>query len=204
MSNIQHVQAIVTREPEVLKAEYQPVILGRHFEITPSGLNVTGDPPIEAFGQLWEALRTLETALQFAIGDAINQMEERFGERAAQIIDATGLSLSSVKVYSWVSKQVPAENRFIDRGLSYSHHQIVAGLSPSEQRVWLRQALGSGEPWSVNRLRSAIREGTDIAPSGWYALIAFDTEEEQLDGIRKLELSGYRCKAVERRAKKSE
>lgn len=202
---VKHVQAVATRPPEVLKSEFAPVTLAKHFKITPSGLTVDGNPTFDTCAVMWEALRTLEHSLQFAIGDYINYLEQRWGEKSAQIIDATGLTLSSIKVYSWVARQVPADNRYMDRGLTYTHHQVVAGMNSHEQKTWLRQACGNGgEPWPVSRLRAAINNGSDIAPSGWYVVVACDSEAQQQELVKKLEREGLNCRTAEKRKKKRE
>lgn len=204
MAKVSHLQAVATRKKDDVTTGFRPVSLGEHFHITPSGLEVRGSPPFEACEALWAALRTLECSLQFAVGDAVNDFEGRWGERASQIIDASGLSLSSVKVYAWVAKQVPSQNRMIDRGLSFAHHLACAALPHAEQRSWLTQALGNGGgQWSVSRLKAAIREGSDLEPSAWFVIVTCDSEAKQQKVLAKLESDGLTCKAVERRKKKA-
>lgn len=171
----------------------RPVMLGKHFKITPEGLSVEGEPDVELCRSLWDALRTLETSLQFAIGDAILYFEGRFGEMAADIIDATGLSLSSVKVYSWTSSQVPPKNRMMNRGLSYSHHQAVARLKPDDQRQWLEKAVNGGEIWPVLRLKAEMKANGNLVEIGWYLRVTCRSAAHQKELQKQLELDGFEC-----------
>lgn len=200
MSSVTHTRAVVSAAEVV--TEYQPVMLGKHFKITPSGLDIVGDPSFEACDALWNGLKTLERSLQFAIGDAIRYIEGRWGEeKAAQIIDATGWSLSTVNVYRWVAKNVPSENRMLDRGLSYAHHQACAGLPAPDQKVWLTRALGDGdgEHWPVAKLKQALRSKVEVEETEWYLVVACGTEEKRENLRRELEGKGYRCKVSEKR-----
>jgi hypothetical protein len=174
------------------------VPIGQWFKITPRGLRVVGDPPFDAFADLGEMLRTFERTMAFVVGDWINQLEDRFGEKSAQLVDATGWSLNTIRAYAWTARKVPPENRFIDAGLTYAHHQAVAALAQPEQRHWLTLALGNGddiEPWSVTRLRAAISKGSDLQ-SRWWILVECKDEAEQGNVLKALELQGRTCKAL--------
>lgn len=200
MKPVQHLQSVASVPQQLLTAEFQPVNLGS-FRITPAGLTIDGEPDFESCEQLWSALRTLERSLQFAIGDAVNYFERRWGEKASQIVDATGLTLNSVKVYAWAAEKVPPQNRMLDRGLSFSHHLAVAALNSKEQKSWLKQALGrSGEePWPVSRLKAAVQDGSDLAPEAWFVLVKCRSEEDQTAVQKKLELEGREVKAIAKR-----
>jgi hypothetical protein len=174
------------------------VPIGTWFKITPTGLGIKGKPPIEAFAELGEALRTFERTLQFAIGDWINALEDRYGEEASQLIDASGWSLNTIRVYSWTAKNVPPANRFIDEGLTYAHHQAVASLAHPEQKHWLKLALGDGdEPWPVSKLRAAISRGADLTKKYWVVIVCKD-EDDQAALVKELERQGRTCKSMER------
>lgn len=154
---------------------------------------------MRAFEEFGELLRTFERTLAFVIGDWINELEDRFGEESSQLIDATGWSESTVRVYSWTAKKVRAELRMIDAGLSYKHHQIVAALPPSQQKHWLTQALGNGEgPWPVSRLEKAIKSGEDLLPTKWFVVVECKDASDQAALLKQLELNGRSCKTLER------
>jgi hypothetical protein len=49
----------------------------------------------------------MDTAFQFAPGDALNYGETRYGERYSQAMEVTGHSYQSLANYAWVAKAVP-------------------------------------------------------------------------------------------------
>jgi hypothetical protein len=172
------------------------VPIGQWFKVTPAGLVIKGKPPMESFAEFGEILRTFERTLAFVIGDWINALEDRFGEEASQLLDASGWTLSTIKTYAWTAKKVAPENRFIDEGLSYAHHQAVGALEPNEQKHWLKKALNDGEPWSVSKLRAAI--STHNNKQRWLVTVECKDEADQEDLVRQLERQGRACKAIER------
>ncbi len=104
---------------------------------------------------LW--LGRAHEAVRFAIGDAIIQGEQRFGEKAYQAIELIRLSERGRLEYVRVSEKVPHSLRRPD--LSWSHHRAVAALPPPEQKRWLREA--SEKRLSHHELREALREGAE-------------------------------------------
>lgn len=138
------------------------------------------------------------------VGDWLIYGEKRYGELAAQAIDIKGWSEETVRVYSWVAKSVPMENRRED--LTFKHHQLVAHLPPAQQRKWLKQAATSEDAgaWPASRLAAAIKEGGDEAPTAWFILVEAGSQAKR-DALQKeLELAGHQCKAVERRGGRRE
>ncbi len=198
---VHHLKALVD-EPEAPQPPpeaLRPVTLGK-FEFSPSGMKVIGKPDIEEWAAALHIVSVLERGLAFCVGDMLEYGEAKFGELAAQYIDARHWSAETIRNYRWVAKSVPLQNRMIDRGLSVAHHQIVAGLPVPEQRKWLRKALTEdAEPWTVARLRSALREGGDVVPTAWYAVVQCDSEDTRDGLMKRLESEGFRCKATERR-----
>jgi hypothetical protein len=87
-------------------------------------------------------LQQLSTAFQFAIGDALNYGQKRYGEKYAQAMDATGCAYQSLANWSWVASHVPIDNRVA--GLSWTHHRLVAHLGTSEQKNILESAKSRG------------------------------------------------------------
>lgn len=191
---VQHVKAAATVAEIPRDSDFVPVTLGQFFRITASGLQVSGDPDFETCEQLWKALKTMEKGIQFAIGDAINYFEGRFGEKAAQIVDATGYAFESARNYSWVAKRVPEENRMLDRGLSFTHHQKVAALPPKQQQKWLRRAAEDDKPWPVSRLAKEMRAADPLVEVGWYVLVTCASGEKRDQLQKRLELEGFACR----------
>lgn len=198
---IQHLQSVasVPKPEPVSLAPLMTVPIGEHFRITPTGLEVHGEPSFELCENFGELLRTMENSIQFARGDFQNYMEARFGEQAAQALDASsGWASSTCRAYRWVSERVAPEDRRIDQGLSFKHHMVVAALPPAQQRKWLDKAIGNGEsePWTVSRLTAALKVGADLPQTKWYVLVECRSEAKQQALLKKLELDGHQCKAV--------
>ena len=168
--------------------------LGNHFRIGPAGLSVIGDPPIEAAEQLGRALGILDEATPLALGDFVNFAEAAYGEKASQILDAAdGWAKATRKVYAWVCKNVPRENRLIPP-LTFGHLQVVAELSPDAQRVWLDHAVLGDEhgPLSIAKLKQqmAAAEG-DKTHLRFLLIVDCDTEIRQTQLAARLEGDGY-------------
>ena len=196
---------VVTQAVDIVPQDpFHPVILGPHFQITPSGLLVTGTPSFEVCQELWEALRTLEKSIAFAIGDAMLLFRKQFGEEASQIIDAAGISESTAEVYRWTAENVAPERRRMDV-LSYKHHQLVGKMPPREQTKWLSQAAagnGTGKAWSASRLQAAIKAGSDVEARAWFLIVRCESETKRNKLQARLETEGYACKATEKRGEK--
>lgn len=85
-------------------------------------------------------------------------------------IAATGLDLSTLQNYAYVSRSVPVSLR--NERLSWEHHRIIAKLPEPEQRQWIDACVteeDSGRRMSTRRLRKSLNLGrvaneTDLAP----------------------------------------
>lgn len=188
----------------VMPPNAEDVPLGHGFRASVNGLTVEGKPTFDDCVPVGNVLRVLERGAQFSLGDYVNYLEERFGEQAAQIIDeSSGWALTTIQLYGWLARRVPAEVRRMDR-LGVRHHLLVAALTIAQQRKWLAAAADdlAEKPWTVARLTQALREGEDLLPTAWFVIAACQTAIQQEDLIRKLELEGFACKAtVGRRSK---
>lgn len=211
-----HLQAMLD-EPESPQDDTRalaPVIHGK-FQLTSTGLTVTngpqvidqetgevlddGKPTYQEWEEVGHILAVMERGIAFIVGDWIRFGEAQYGHQAAQVIDARSWSAETVRNYVWISKNVPAENRMLDRGLSVRHHQLVAGLPPAEQRRWLRRALNDGgEHWSTNQLRAALKEGDPVEATAWYVIVKCKSEAARDDITGRLRAEGYECKTNER------
>jgi hypothetical protein len=170
----------------------------QHFTVTATGLTVKGQPSLQRCEGFLRRARVVQQGLQFAIGDAIRYMEDTFGEEAAQVIDPDlGWSRESIRNFVWVAEHVLPENRRSD--LTWSHHQVVASLSPAKQREWLARAVGDGEggAWSRGWLKAAISADANVEPSYW-VLVRATSAEDQAMLVEQLEGDGRECKAIRR------
>jgi hypothetical protein len=110
-----------------------------NVSLTSVGLTFTGPLAYDAWLNLVQTLSTLDTAVQFAIGDALVYGEATYGEKYSQAMDLTGMAYQTLANCVWVSKHVPVHNRI--QGLSWTHHRAVAGLPPDEQVDALQWAI---------------------------------------------------------------
>lgn len=197
---VHHVKAL-TDEPEPITQDIVPIVHGA-FTLYPTGLVVRGEPSYDEWAEVGHVLNVMEQGIAFLVGDWIRYGEERFKEMAYQAIDARQWRPETVRNYVWVAKNVPQENRIINRGLKFAHHQAVAALPPAEQKSWLRKALNGDEEeetWSVQRLKQAIKSGADVDPTGWYVLVTLDSEYDQKYMLKELTEKGLRAKAITKR-----
>ena|SRR3990167_393806 len=189
-------------EPSALVVVGSDIAIDQDWTVGPCGLIVHGQPSFESAESLSFKFSVLHEGLAWAIGDFLNYAEDRFGERASQIVDAEHFEESSLKVYRWVAAKVSFENR---RGLpmTFGHHQVVAGLVPKQQQYWLDQATsGIDGPWTVAKLKAAIRDGSDLAATSWIVQAICDTAEKRKSAVAKLESIGLTVKVIDRHEKK--
>lgn len=186
---------------DVLPSVEVPAIEVGAFKLGENGLIVSADAsvdPGEAFAD-WEALghilARIERASQFWVADWVNYGEGMFGEKASQVIDATGWKLGTIQQYARVAAKIPPERRI--PAMSFSHHREVADLQdPSKQRWWLERARV--QDWSAHRLRLELNESKAAdAPEGGKQTLWLLVEFSDLaarDAVRsRLEGENLRC-----------
>jgi hypothetical protein len=92
-------------------------------------------------------------SVQWLLGDWITYGNERFGERYARASRITGYDPQTLMNMVYVASRFPISRR--RENLSWSHHEALAALDPSEQDGWLDQA--DEHRWSVSDLRGMLR-----------------------------------------------
>lgn len=135
------------------------------FSLTRTGLQPAATrkkPTQDQWQQLGDYLAWQEQASPWLIADWMAYGEAAFGEKASQVIDATGFELDTLKQYEWVGKSVPPSRR--DPTLSFAHHRAVAALKPIEQRSWLSKA--KKESLSVKELQRRLTDEKIIVEGG--------------------------------------
>lgn len=198
--------AIGSTALSVLTAEAAeaPVQIAKGFKATVNGLVLVGQPTFDEASVAGNVLRVIEKSAQFAIGDFVNYVEDKFGDAASQIIDAeSGWSLKTIQVYAWLAKNITANRRRMDR-LTIRHHMLVAALTADRQKYWLTKAAADNEeePWTVKRLRDAMMDGEDQLPSAFWVIVSATSETDQRQLMETLEAQGRTVKATVRRGKK--
>jgi hypothetical protein len=178
----------------------ETVIVGEGFSASVNGLIVQDQPSFEAWEAVGKRLRILERASQFALGDYLNEVEDRFAEEASQIVDATEWSEKTCSSYRWLAKSIAIDRRRMDR-LGVAHHLEVAALSPAQQVKWLTKAADDENalPWTVARMRQEMKAGGDMKPTAWWVLVRCESEKDQRKFMDQMEKSGRVVKATVRR-----
>lgn len=92
-------------------------------------------------------------SVQWLLGDWIAYGNERFGERYARASRITGYDPQTLMNMVYVASRFATSRR--RENLSWSHHEALAALEPSEQDGWLDQAVR--HRWSVSDLRGMLR-----------------------------------------------
>ena len=125
------------------------------FRATTTGLVILEDDvPYELWEAYGGAIRRVEGAVQWIIGDWLNYGERKYGEMYAQAMDETDYEKDTLKKAKWVAGKVERCRRRHELG--FSAHAEVAKLEPEEQDYWLAEAVEQG--YTVRGLREAIRE----------------------------------------------
>lgn len=127
--------------------------------ISDVGITFTEDIPFNDWSRLMETLSRMETAFQFAIGDALIYGQAAYGEKYSQAMEATGHSYQALANYCWVSKSVPIGVR--QPGLSWTHHRVVAKLPVDQQESMLITATHNN--LTIDELAEIIR-GRPVEP----------------------------------------
>jgi hypothetical protein len=142
---------------------------------TPTGLVFREDTPLEVVGALIERLTRQSKRIEWALGDALQFAERRYGDTYAQWVEETGLSENTLATYRWVADRIEPLRRRKDVG--WSHHREVAGIDdPTIQDRLLDEAADKGMTrWEVRQRVKAEQEqrrGHAVAADG----AALDTE----------------------------
>lgn len=142
--------ARVENDPQIVE---WIVTLEREGILGPLGLRLTdANLSYERYEALGRWLGAVRDMTAWAIGDWLLFGEGLYGERAAQAVEVTGRSKSTLTNYARVAGRVAPPRRRVE--LSWSHHEAVAALPPDEQIKWLSKAVD--EQLSVEEFRGEV------------------------------------------------
>ena len=149
-----------------------PIILpNKKVTITRIGLRIDADLTFEEWRDMAATLGDAARSIGFIVGDWLVYGQNLFGtdgfpdrkvDEASYTlaVAATGLDLSTLQNYAYVSRNVPYSLR--DERLSWEHHKIVAKLDDAEQQRWLAACVAEnehGRHMSARRLRKSLALG---------------------------------------------
>lgn len=141
----------------------QRLKLSAFIELSETGMGIDKKIPFDAWGKIGGQIGTMARASRWWVGDWWLFGEGSFGEKASQLMDATGLDYKSVVNSARTSARVAPAVR---RGwpLTWSHHEEVARFDDAKiQTRWLKKA--EAERWTSKQLRAAINADAGKAPS---------------------------------------
>ena len=125
---------------------------------TATSLQIQGHLPFEQWVRVGEALRQLrDSSLRWWLGDWLNYGERGYGEEYTQAVDQFDYMRGSLHNMAWVCRVIEPSRR--REGVSFAHHQEVAGLAPDEQDRLLAEAEKQG--WNRETIRLAVRQERD-------------------------------------------
>lgn len=128
--------------------------------MTPTALILTDEIDMDQYEALARYFGALNDSVNWWLGDLYIYGDQLYGEMAAQLIEASGRSPSSLQQCVRVSMAVPAKRR--RRELSWSHHREVSHLDPDDQDDWLTQA--STNRWTKRELVAQMKPPPDPIP----------------------------------------
>ncbi len=132
------------------------------MEILPFGVRANRPVDYDEWAENLRAVLRMGRALPWIIADMVIYGEDRWGERYAQAIEATGYSYQTLQNFVWVGRRIGYTERAAYPGLTFGHWSEVARLEPSLRCALLDQAVA--DEWSVRDLRAAVRglEAADV------------------------------------------
>ena len=122
------------------------------LQLQRSGLVIVGEPTFDEWVEAGRRLQTMETAVQFWIGDWLNYGERAYGD-IKRLCEEAGIDYGYARNCKSVAEKFELSVR--TDNLSFRHHEIAAPLPPDEAQDWLARSSDNG--WSVARLRRELQ-----------------------------------------------
>lgn len=148
------------------------------FTLSKTGLAIRGEPSYDEWERCGAFLSQIDGTVQWWVGDWLNAGEDRYGELAAQAIDARHWREETVRVYRWVCKQIPPVSRLTN--VSFQLHQEVAALPEAERDAWLIRC--ADECLTREQLRHQIKtakaEASESTAEFWLLVKCLDADDQ--------------------------
>lgn len=164
-------------------------------DLSPGRISQTGwvaqrNLDIEEWIAAGRLLGGMSRCSQWGIGDWIRYGNAKFGERYKRASEITGYDPQTLMNMVYVASRFEISRR--REILSWSHHEVVAGLEVKEQERWLDRAVTEG--WQRSHLRSLVRgvrgESVESPRAGMVEedVVGEDVGEDPIAEIRELEV----------------
>jgi hypothetical protein len=135
------------------------------------GMQINGELSQEEWQELAASLGEVASSIAFIVGDWLVYGQSLFGtdgfpdkkvdNRSYQIaLAATGLDLSTLQNYAYVSRSIPYSLR--SERLSWEHHRLLAKLPDGDKQGWIDACVAevdAGRRMSTRRLRKSLSLG---------------------------------------------
>lgn len=159
-------------------------------KISATGLFMPADLDEQQWQAVGSMLVTLNSGIQWALGDWWAYGFHAYGERKSKAIaKKLPYEFGSMMNLGWVARKIPASLR--NEALSFSHHVAVAKLEPEDQKKWLdKAAKARPKAWSVKKLQQQI-----------YDALQRDLEDKARAGDNSKQVSRWAFDFVERTAR---
>jgi hypothetical protein len=139
--------------------------------VSRTGLQISGRLSVEEWQELANGIGEAARSIAFIVGDWLVYGQNLFGtdgdpDRRVDhpsyqlALHATGLDLSTLQSYAYVSRKVPYSLR--SERLSWEHHRLLAKLPEGDQRDWIDACVAeedAGRRMSTRRLRKSLNLG---------------------------------------------
>ena len=135
------------------------------------GLQITSELSVEEWQELAASLGEVASSIAFIVGDWLVYGQSLFGTNGFPdkkvdhpsyqlAIKVTGLDLSTLQNYAYVSRSIPYSLR--SERLSWEHHRLLAKLPDGEIQSWIATCEAedmAGNRMSTRRLRKSLSLG---------------------------------------------
>lgn len=135
------------------------------------GLQVSDKLSVEEWQELATSIGEAASSIAFIVGDWLVYGQSLFGTQGDPdrkvdhpsyeiALKATGLDLSTLQNYAYVSRNVPYSLR--TERLSWEHHRLMAKLPEADMREWIEACVAeedAGRRMSTRRLRKSLNLG---------------------------------------------
>lgn len=188
--NIQEIDRLGFGSPAlaVVRRDENGAIKVGNFSLSAIGLSIEERISEDEWWAFFEAIRRIDTAIQWVIGDLVAYGEDNFETTYDEIAEVTGYAAETIENYAYVARKVPPSLR--NDSLSFNHHYLVASLDTDEDRQrWLQRA--EEHELSVADLRKSIgrwRDGIDPEP---YIKLASEKKSPVVRAKKKMEDERY-------------
>lgn len=139
--------------------------------VSRTGLRISDNLSVEEWQELATSIGEAASSIAFIVGDWLVYGQSLFGTQGDPdrkvdhpsyqlALKATGLDLSTLQNYAYVSRNVPYSLR--TERLSWEHHRLMAKLSEGDMQDWIEACVAeedAGRRMSTRRLRKSLNLG---------------------------------------------